>query len=96
MKYALATLAAASLLLGASAVMAADPPGTVQPAPANPQGGVPTSPGVVGGVPAEPPENPGMLPGRPGPYAPEGTSGMSTTSPNMPAPKTGPLRGPSG
>jgi len=89
MKFTLASLAAASLLLGATAAMAADAPaiGTAKPAPQ--QGSVPRSPGVVGGVPAQAPQSPGMLPGSPGPYAPEGTSGMSTV-PSTTTPKTGP------
>jgi hypothetical protein len=68
-------LATAAMLLGASVALAAN-----QGAPAQ-QGGVSTSPGIVGGrTPAETPPPTGMLPGSPGPYKSEGVSSPPVTS----------------
>jgi hypothetical protein len=62
-----------------------------QSAPAQ-QGGVSTSPGVVGGrVRAESPPATGLLPGSPGPYKTEGASSPPITegSSTLPAPSSG-------
>ena len=79
-------LATAGMLLSASAALAVD-----QGTPAQ-QGGVSTSPGVVGGrAPAERPPATGLLPGSPGPYKSEGASSPPTSegSSTMPAPSSG-------
>jgi hypothetical protein len=76
-------LATASILLGASAALAVDQPAQ--------QGGVSTSPGVVGGrTGAESPPATGLLPGSPGPYKSEGVSSPpvsqgSSTAPASPS-----------
>jgi hypothetical protein len=77
-------LAAASMLLGASSALAVDQPAQ--------QGGVSTSPGVVGGrTPAETPPATGLLPGSPGPYKSEGASSppVSQGSSSMSTPPSG-------
>jgi hypothetical protein len=79
-------LATAGMLLSASAALAVDQGASAQ------QGGVSTSPGVVGGrVPAETPPATGSLPGSPGPYKSEGASSPPTSGgpSTTPAPSSG-------
>jgi hypothetical protein len=72
-------LATACMLLAVSAALAADQ--------ATQQGGVSTSPGVVGGrTPAETPPATGLLPGSPGPYKSEGASSPPVSSGSSTAP----------
>jgi hypothetical protein len=78
MKIAVLGLATAGMLIGASAALQ--------------QGGVSTSPGVVGGrTGAETPPATGLLPGSPGPYKSEGASSppVSAGSSTMPASPSG-------
>ncbi len=79
-------LATAGMLLGASAALALE-----QGAPAQ-QGGISTSPGVVGGrTGAETPPATGLLPGSPGPYKSEGASSppVSQGSSSLSTPPSG-------
>jgi hypothetical protein len=78
MKITVLGLATGCMLLGASTALAVD-----QPA----QGGVSTSPGVVGGrTAAETPPATGLLPGSPGPYKSEGASSPPVTQGSSTAP----------